>query len=65
LASDVEIDKDLGTRHRAGLGVSQETDALVLIISEEKAQVSVAREGRLTSNVSNEDLLDLLHSHFG
>ncbi|MDP8224632.1 MAG: diadenylate cyclase CdaA, partial [Candidatus Lernaella stagnicola] len=42
LASDVEIDKDLGTRHRAGLGVSQETDALVLIISEEKAQVSVA-----------------------
>jgi diadenylate cyclase len=65
LASDVEIDKDLGTRHRAGIGVSQETDAVVLIVSEEKAQVSVAQEGRISSNVSNEQLLDLLHSHFG
>jgi len=65
LASDVEIDKDLGTRHRAGIGVSQETDAFVLIVSEEKAQVSVALEGRITSNVGNEALLDMLHAYFG
>lgn len=65
LARDVEIDKDLGTRHRAGIGVSQETDALVLIVSEEKAQVSLAVEGRITSNVSNEQLLDMLHAQFG
>jgi len=65
LATDVELDKDLGTRHRAGIGVSQETDALVLIVSEERAQVSIAREGRLTSNVTNEQLLDALHRYFG
>lgn len=65
LATDVELDKDLGTRHRAGIGVSQETDALVLIVSEERAHVSIAHEGRLTSNVTNEQLMDALHRHFG
>ncbi|NLH49146.1 MAG: TIGR00159 family protein [Myxococcales bacterium] len=65
LATEVELDKDMGTRHRAGIGVSQETDAIVLIVSEERAQVSMAIEGRITSNLSAEQLTDLLHTHLG
>ena len=40
------IDPDMGTRHRAALGISEETDAIVVMISEEKAQMSVAEDGR-------------------
>lgn len=65
LATEVELDKDLGTRHRAAIGVSQETDALVVVVSEERAQISVVHYGRIITNVSNEELLDVIHRHFG
>jgi diadenylate cyclase len=53
-------DRSLGTRHRAALGLSEETDAVVIVVSEETARVSVATGGRLERDVDTEQLRQIL-----
>jgi uncharacterized protein (TIGR00159 family) len=54
-----------GTRHRAGLGLSELTDAMVIIVSEERGNVTVARNGHLVEIQRMEELADALRSHLG
>jgi len=51
LSDNMRLSKDLGTRHRAGMGISENTDSLTIIVSEETGNVSLALEGELMSDV--------------
>lgn len=56
LSDNLDLSKDLGTRHRAGVGVSEVTDSLTLIVSEETGGISMAYEGELTRHLNAETL---------
>lgn len=60
ISQNPNIPKHLGLRHRAGLGISQETDAKVIIVSEERGKITYAAQGRLRMNVSPDELQRLL-----
>jgi len=62
LSNNPAIDIRLGTRHRAGLGITEVSDALAIIVSEETGAVSVAKEGRLVRYLDEQDLQDRLES---
>lgn len=60
LSENEELSKDLGTRHRAGVGISEISDSITIIVSEETGFVSVAREGVLQRHLSVNDLRRIL-----
>ena len=63
LADDKDIAKEIGTRHRAGIGVSKESDAIAIIISEETGKISVAKDGTLIADVKEDALKNILIKH--
>ena len=63
LADDKDISKDLGTRHRAALGISTESDSIVVIVSEETGKISVAKDGTLIADVREDVLKKILISN--
>ncbi|MFQ5489642.1 MAG: diadenylate cyclase CdaA [Phycisphaerae bacterium] len=60
LADSSDVDRSLGSRHRAAIGMSQECDAIVIVVSEETGTISVAQRGRLRRSLTPESLRDLL-----
>ena len=65
LADDTtQLSKSMGTRHRAGLGISQVTDALIVVVSEETGKVSIARDGIMTRGVKPDRFKGIIRSVF-
>ena len=60
LANDKNISKKLGTRHRSAIGISKESDAIVIVVSEETGKISVAKDGTLIADVKEEALKQIL-----
>ncbi len=60
LSDNMELSKELGTRHRAGVGISEATDSLTIIVSEETGRVSIAYGGNLIRNVDQDKLREEL-----
>lgn len=61
LTVNPRLDRDLGTRHRAAIGLTEETDAMAVIVSEERGEISLTVDGGLERQLSPDDLRDRLH----
>ncbi len=60
LTLNPELSKEFGTRHRAGIGITEETDALGIIVSEERGTISLAHEGKIIEDLDAKGLKELL-----
>lgn len=63
VANNTDLNKDLGLRHRAALGMSQKNDSIVIIISEERGHISIAHRGHVQTNVSIDTLQTILEEN--
>lgn len=63
LSENIELDPTIGTRHLAGLGLSEESDALVIIVSEERGKISVAYKGKLKRDLNEDELRTSLYTY--
>ncbi|NOQ46171.1 MAG: TIGR00159 family protein [Desulfobulbaceae bacterium] len=64
LSRNTRIDKRYGTRHRAALGLSEETDAVIIVVSEETQEISLVRQGKISTMRDEETISRTLHSIF-
>lgn len=64
ISRDVDIASSFGTRHRAAIGLSEQSDALIIVVSEETGHISVAKGGQLEHDISSGQLRDMLLNHF-
>lgn len=60
LSSNMELSKELGTRHRAGVGISENSDAFTIIVSEQTGKVSITQGGQITRNIDGDNLRRML-----
>ena len=60
LASDTDIAKELGTRHRAAIGISKESDAIAIVVSEETGKISIAKDGTLIADIKEDTMKKIL-----
>lgn len=65
VSHSMKLSPHLGLRHRAGVGLTEQTDAFVVIVSEERGTISTAEEGRLTTDLSSEELHEQLVDALG
>ena len=63
LSENTNLNKELGTRHRAGVGITEISDALALMVSEETGKIACAHEGVLQTGLSTSELREVLHEH--
>jgi uncharacterized protein (TIGR00159 family) len=63
LTEKTDLDKKLGLRHRAAIGISESTDAIAIVVSEERGSISVARKGNIIQWLSKEDLTSYLEEN--
>jgi len=64
LSDNPNLPKTLGTRHRAAIGISEHTDAIAIVVSEEDGKISLAINGKLTSTLSPDELFTILNGQF-
>jgi diadenylate cyclase len=64
LTSDNQLSHELGTRHRAAVGMSELSDAIIVVVSEETGAISVAERGKLKRDISDGDLREILMENF-
>ena len=65
LSQNPTISKDLGTRHRAAIGITEESDVLTIVVSEETGIISLVRNGEIKRYITGEKLMDALDEAFG
>ncbi len=65
LSQEITISKDLGTRHRAAIGITEESDVMAIVVSEETGVISIAQNAQLKRYMTPEKLLDHIEKAFG
>ncbi|HUI53583.1 MAG TPA: diadenylate cyclase CdaA [Bryobacteraceae bacterium] len=65
LTTNPALSRDLGTRHRAAIGITEETDCMSIVVSEETGRISVAAFGELAPGLSLAELRERIYRHFG